>query len=587
MGSEAQAPPRIQLLPEQVRRLIAAGEVVERPASVVRELIENAVDAGATRISVELRQGGMALIRVADDGCGIRPDDLRLAVEHGATSKIARPQDLRAIATMGFRGEALAAIRLAAGALRVASCPRGAQAGAAIACREGKVVGLEACGMAPGTVVEVRDLFAHLPARRRFLSAPQEEGARCLRVVQEYAIALPHIAFTATADGHRLLSTPGRGDLRAAAAAVWGKEAWELLEVEHGDSSLAVRGLVSPPYMHRARPDRQLVAVRGRPVQAPAILQAVEDAWRRYLVSTLQGRRPWVALVLELPPEAVDANVHPQKLVVRIADEGAAREAAARAVQAAIGAAAAPAHTVAPLPTSQTHGQAGQHGDAPAPAPPAAPAAAPRPAGRHRQAPAMEGQPALPLDDVLPQLQPLGQAMATYIVCTGPDAIVVVDQHAAHERVLYEQALAALQEGQLATQQLLVPITMEAPPSERDELSALMWELARAGIDIEWLQEGVIICRSLPEALLRRHPPEAALELLLDGMRRRLPEGVDALAASIACHSAVRAGDPLTLEEMAALLRQLPAAANPLNCPHGRPTAFSLSRQELERRFLR
>jgi len=573
--------PRVHLLPQQVRRLIAAGEVVERPASVVRELIENAIDAGAAHVRIDLRGGGIASIRVADDGCGIHPDDLRLAVEHGATSKIRDAAGLHAIATMGFRGEALAAIRLAAGSLRLASRPRGAEAGAAITCREGRAMEVESCGMAPGTVVEVRDLFAHLPARRRFLGSPKEEEARCLRVAQEYAIAAPHVAFTVTADGRRVFATPGTGHMRAAAAAVWGREAWGLLELAADDGAARVQGLMSPPYMHRGRPDRQLVAVRGRPVQAPTLLQAAEDAWRRYLVSTLQGRRPWLVLVVQLPPEGVDANVHPQKLVVRIRQEEAVRELIARAVHAAIGAGVPPAGAAAPPPRQASAG---------ATAAVAAPMAqgdaghGPRtaPAAHQREMPV-----AAAVQDLLPQLVPLGQAMATYIVCSAGDAIAIVDQHAAHERALNEEALAALQRHALPLQQLLEPLMVEVPTAERDELSPLLWEMARAGIDVEWLDERTVICRSLPEAVLRRHPPRMAFELLLDGLHRRLPEGIDALAASIACHSAVRAGDPLAAQEMQELLGRLMAAENPLNCPHGRPTLVLLSRQELERRFLR
>lgn len=573
--------PRVHLLPQQVRRLIAAGEVVERPASVVRELIENAIDAGAAHVRIDLRRGGIASVRVADDGCGIHPDDLRLAVEQGATSKIRDAVDLHAIATMGFRGEALAAIRLAAGSLRLASRPRGAEAGAAITCREGTVTGVEACGMAPGTVVEVRDLFAHLPARRRFLGSPKEEEARCLRVAQEYAVAVPHVAFTVTADGRRMLATPGTGDMKAAAAAAWGREAWGLLELAADDGSVRVQGLISPPYMHRARPDRQLVAVRGRPVQAPTLLAAAEDAWRRYLVSTLQGRRPWLVLALHLPPEGVDANVHPQKLLVRIRHEEAVRELVGRAVHAAIAAEAPPAQAAAPPPRKANADTA---------AAVAAPTAregtdhGPRTAPAARQG---EMPMATAVQDLLPRLVPLGQAMTTYIVCSAGDAIAIVDQHAAHERVMYEEALAALGGHALPLQQLLEPLIMDVPAAERDELSPLLWEMARAGIDVEWLDERTVICRSLPEAVLRRHPPRMAFELLLDGLRRRLPEGIDALAASIACHSAVRAGDPLAAEEMRELLGRLMAAENPLNCPHGRPTLVLLSRQELERRFLR
>ena len=412
---------------------------------------------------IDLRGGGIASIRVADDGCGIHPDDLRLAVEQGATSKIRDAVDLHAIATMGFRGEALAAIRLAAGSLRLASRPQGAEAGAAITCREGRVTGVEACGMAPGTVVEVRDLFAHLPARRRFLGSPKEEEARCLRVAQEYAIAVPHVAFTVTADGRRMLATPGTGDMKAAAAAAWGREAWDLLELAADDGAVRVQGLISPPYMHRARPDRQLAAVRGRPVQAPTLLAAAEDAWRRYLVSTLQGRRPWLVLALHLLPEGVAANVHPQKLLVRIRHEEAARELVGRAVHAAIGAGAPPAGATAP-PSRQ----AGADTTAAVAAPMAQEDTdrGPQPAAAAHQ---REMAIAITVQDLLPQLVPLGQAMATYIVCSAGDAIAIVDQHAAHERALYEEALAALQGHVLPLQQLLEPLTVEVPAAERDE----------------------------------------------------------------------------------------------------------------------
>jgi len=572
-------PPRIRRLPPHLQRLIAAGEVVERPASVVRELIENALDAGARRIALDIDEGGIRRIACVDDGCGIHPEDLPLAVERYATSKVESADELGRPAALGFRGEALAAIRAAAHRLRIVTRPPGADAAVSLLCVQGQAPQLETAASAPGTRVEVEGLFDHLPARKAFLRPPSQEAAACLEVVQAYALLWPEVAFRLRRDGRLVLSTPGSGDTVAAAVAVWGAQmAGELLPISHQEGKTAVKGLLSPPHLLRRDASRLVIGVRGRPVRCRDLEEALEEAYLPYLVAQLRGRRPQGVLHLLLPPEEVDCNVHPGKLQVRLRHPQEARAAVLAAVAAAFKAASAPAVSIPGAP-------------APATPPSQAPGGGrdrPRPEGERQLPLAGHGAASSaaapgarpPLAEALRRLVPLAQALGWLIVCQaeGTKSLYLVDQHAAHERVVYERLLKGLSAGDPLGQPLLQPVVVELSPAEMEQARRREAALVLSGIEVEPLDERSYLVRSLPFSMLSRYTPEEAARLLLLG---RAPGAEQETAALVACHSSVRRGDPLSLPEMEALLRDLAGVAHPHHCPHGRPTAVELEGDRL------
>ncbi|HEY7200569.1 MAG TPA: DNA mismatch repair endonuclease MutL, partial [Candidatus Dormibacteraeota bacterium] len=427
----------IRVLPSRVADAIAAGEVVERPASVVKELVENALDAGSRRVSVEVRGAGRTLVRVADDGGGIPGDELRLAFQRHATSKVATLDDLTAITSLGFRGEALASVA----AVADVECRSG---GGRVRVRAGEVVEEGAAIPVPGTVIEVRDLFANTPARLKFLKSEATESAACVKTVQGYALLYPEVRFELTVEGRSALRTSGDGDALAAAAAVHGGAvAAELLAVE-GDG---VRGLVSQPRLSRGTRDAILLAVNRRPAASRALLYAIEEC---YLGSLEKGRYPITVLNLTVDPHAVDVNVHPAKREVRFHAERVLFADVQRAVRAAL--TGSSPYRLAPAPAAAVarDWRAPRLHEVPAAMPAALPAPAP-------VAPAFDSP-----------LRPLGQVMDGYLIAEAEDGVVLVDQHAAHERVLYNRFLARLESRSLAalSQTLLLPETVELDPAQ-------------------------------------------------------------------------------------------------------------------------
>ncbi|HKF75869.1 MAG TPA: DNA mismatch repair endonuclease MutL, partial [Candidatus Dormibacteraeota bacterium] len=525
------------------------------PASVVKELVENSLDAGAQRVSVEVRGAGRTLLRVADDGAGITSGELRLAFQRHATSKVATVDDLAAIASLGFRGEALASVA----AVSDVECRSG---GGRVRLRAGEVVEEGAAIPVPGAVVEVRDLFANTPARLRFLKSEATETAACVRTVQSYALLYPEVRFELTVEGRTALRTPGDGDPGAAAAAVLGAAvAAELLAVE-GDG---VRGLVSQPRLSRGTRDALLLAVNRRPVASRSLLYAVEEC---YVGSLERGRHPVAVLDLAVDPHAVDVNVHPAKREVRFHSEGTVFAALQRAVRAAL-TGSSPYRLVPPTPTGAHEWRSPRLHEA-------APALAP-----YLPAPAEPGPPS--------PLRPLGQVVDGYLVAEGEDGVVLVDQHAAHERVLYNRFLARLESRSLGTprQALLLAETVDVEPAQlaaaadhRDRLRALGFELEEFGP------------RSLRvTAVPAETPADRALPALQELLGLFAEARGDALtsrvAASLACHSAVRFGDRLDPSEQRRLLAELEAADHSITCPHGRPTRLLLGWQDLRRHFRR
>ena len=547
----------IRVLAQPVADAIAAGEVIERPASVVKELVENSLDAGARRITVEVKGAGRTLIRVADDGAGIGPDELLLAFQRHATSKVETVEDLAVIRSLGFRGEALASVA----AVSDVECRSG---GRRARLRSAKVLEEGAAIPVPGTAVEVRDLFATTPARLKFLKSEATETGACVKTVQSYALLYPEVRFEMAVDGRSALKTPGDGDPRAAAAAVLGAAvAAELLNVE----AEGVHGLVSQPRLSRGNRDAILLAVNRRPAASRSLQFAVEEC---YVGSLERGRYPVAVLDLTVEPGAVDVNVHPAKREVRFHAERALFADVQRAVRTALTGSLPYSLDTTPTPVA---GVAREW-------------SAPR---LHAASPMVATSPAAGSTDRASPMRPLGQVLDGYLVAESAEGVVLVDQHAAHERVLYNRFLARLENRSLAavSQALLLPETVELTPhllaaaaDHRDRLRAL-------GFEVDEFGPRALRVTAVPaETPPGRAVP--ALQELLEVLAESRTDGATArAAASLACHSAVRFGDRLDPSEQRRLLAELEVADQSITCPHGRPTRLVLSWHELRRHFHR
>jgi DNA mismatch repair protein MutL len=569
----------IRVLPPEVASRIAAGEVVERPASIVKELVENSLDAGARRISVEVHEGGVALIRVVDDGSGIEPDELALAFQRHATSKLEHDAGLEAIVTLGFRGEALPSIAAVAeveALSRPADAPHAARARFAF----GELVG-QGAGAAPaGTQISVRNLFGQLPARLKFLRSAAAEAAQIAGVVSHYALAYPEVAFKLRLDGRDSFVTSGSGDLRGASAGVYGTEAAAaFLEAEEDGDGHSLRALFGPPALSRASRAYVAIFVNRRWVRSRSLAYAVEEAYSGLLPS---GRFPIAVVDLRLPPSEVDVNVHPAKAEVRLRNERLVFTLVQRPLRRVLSGLAPSGSAVAGWPRPAAQPAATFPAWA---APPAASTAELAFAGG-LAADASSGVQA-PLPAPLPVLRPLGQAGTTYVIAEGPSGLYLIDQHAAHERVLYESYLAARAQPQ-AAQPLLAPVVLELTPQQQALAVALAPALSLHGFAVEPFGPGGFLLRAAPAALRRDDPARAFRELLDLLTREDAPADPGRrVAASLACHAAVRAGRNLTAEEMRELIEQLERCDTPQTCPHGRPTMLHLSADELARRFAR
>ncbi len=579
--AEARRAP-IRLLPPEAAARIAAGEVIERPASIVKELIENALDAGAGRIEVAVEGGGIDRIRVRDDGCGIPADQLADAFERHATSKLRRAEELFAVRSLGFRGEALAAI-VAAAEVDCTTRVAGESAAATARYRGGRPAARGSAAGAPGTSIEVRELFAALPARRAFLRSPRAEARAVARVLEDYALAYPAVAFRLELDGRAALASPGDGAARSAWAAVYDADsAGALLALDHREpvegGVLRVSGLAGPPALHRGNRGALHLVANGRAIGDRSLTFAVERAYEGLLPV---GRHPLGLLRIALPPELIDVNVHPTKAEVRFRDERAVARAVGAALRAALAGAPAPE---APAPALESPPWVAPGLPDASGAPPSAGALlrAARPAGAREAA---AERPGLPLGERLPALRPIGQIDETFLVAEAPDGLCLVDQHAAHERVLYERVRAQLAAGEVAAQPLLQAVVAPLSASQAALAAAEAEPLAALGWVLEATDDAALIVRALP-ALLGDGDPGQALAELLDRMEaeERL-SGPDRTAASLACRAAIRAGDRVSEAEQRELLAALEGCAQPQTCPHGRPTLLHLSREQLRRSF--
>ena len=579
----------IRALPPAVAARIAAGEVIERPASVVKELVENSLDAGASAIEIDVRHGGLATIRVTDDGCGVPADEVALAFQRHATSKLQSEDDLARIATLGFRGEALASIAAAA-TVRMTTRTPGAESAAAVELQGGEIVRRAETGAAPGTSIEVEALFSAIPARLKFIRSASAETARVRQTVESLALANPHVRMTLRTDGKTQLAASGNGALRDAASAVLGADAAAaMLDVASWAGPYPVWGLAAPPERSRASRTGVSLFVNRRPVVHRAVAAAVEDAYRGLL---MEGRFPVAVIFLDVPPEEIDVNVHPNKREVRLARENDAFSSVRRAVRSVVFPAESVLDADGLLSPSSDDGAA-----APPPSDPALPSEdaqaggfrfSGRAAGPLPEPAPVPDAPAPNLDGASPlsRLRILGQVSNAYIVAEGPDGMYLIDQHAGHESVLYYRLLRQWASREPEVQPMLEPLPAALSPRQMDALSAGRETLERCGLLVEPFGGDAWLVRAVP-VMARRADPAKLLAETLDALASGDGEAGApyAAAASIACHSSVRAGQSLSLDEMAALADALAAEANPQRCPHGRPTVIRVSNDSLGKQF--
>jgi len=581
----------IHLLPPEVASQIAAGEVVERPASVVKELLENALDAGASHISITIEGAGQRLVEVADDGSGIPASELAMAIERHATSKLQSAEDLFSITTLGFRGEALASIG-SVSRMTITSRPSNPEAeeqpgaGGRLRVEAGHSTAVEPIGAPPGTVVRVENLFYNVPARLKFLKAEVTERRQIDTLVTRYALAFPHVRFSLRQEGRPALQTSGNGDRREVLASLYGVEmARQMIEVLAKDESVAITGFISPPSLTRSNRREITFFVNARPVQDSTLTAALIQGYHSLL---MVGRYPVAILFLELPPNTVDVNVHPTKAEVRFREPDRLFSAVQRAVRRVL-----LAHTPVPEITEQLRWTA----------PPRQPDLAWQMAGDDQvqqsaipplsyPLPTVTDQP--PLDKKhIPLLRLVGQIASTYLVAEGPDGLYLIDQHAAHERVLFEKLMAQHEsretpEKGTPSQSLLQPVAVEMPPASVRMLNEQLPILAHLGFTVEPFGQATFLVRAVP-VLLAKLDPSAALRVLVEDFEEDetpLQAEIEArITARVCKRAAVKAGQLLSPEEQRALLSDLEACVSPRTCPHGRPTMIHLSVDLLERQF--
>jgi DNA mismatch repair protein MutL len=583
---------RIHRLPLHLANQIAAGEVVERPASVVKELVENALDAGARRIAVAIELGGKKSIRVEDDGEGMEPEDARLAIERHATSKISGPDDLAAILTLGFRGEALPSIA-SVSHFTLRTRARGSATGTEIRVNGGTVSSEREVGAPEGTCIEVDDLFYNLPARRKFLKSDTAEAAQISRLVTQMALGYPEVGFTLTSGGRRLLACPPAPGLGERFFQLFGERP-DLIEVRKEAGGLVVHGYVAALGDQGPVRGPQNVFVNRRIVKDRTIAHAIGEA---YSVATIKERSPEVHLFIQIAPGRVDVNVHPTKAEVRFLEQSLIHEVLRRALGEALGQGRAPELQFTPfaprpeeprpmsIPGVLAGATVGSRW---------APDLLPRPEPSDPSAVATalaELGAAVPNTVEIRPMIPLGQFRDTFIIAVDDEGVAIIDQHVAHERVLFERVMEKLTAGRLESQRLLTPILIEMSPAQRQALGQHTATLDRFGLEIEEFGGDSLRLSAVP-AILDPRECESAIRALaedLEGLDRGsgVQEALRRIAATMACHAAVKANYPLTLEKMRFILEELRRTAYSSVCPHGRPVVLRLSRREIEKNFQR
>ncbi|KPK94365.1 MAG: hypothetical protein AMJ88_04360 [Anaerolineae bacterium SM23_ 63] len=564
----------IKVLSEELALAIAAGEVVERPASVVKELLENSLDAGARRIEILTEGGGRELIEVSDDGCGIPTAEMPLAVARFATSKLSTMQDLFAIESLGFRGEALASIGAVAH-IELISRSVDEINGTRLIVDGGQVGEPHSIGTPQGTLVRVRDLFFNMPARRKFLKKDTTERRRIISLVSRYALAYPDVLFKLTQEGRVGFQSSGSGKTRETLAAVFGIEtARQMIALSTtADAPVKVEGYISPLSVHRGSRRGMTFFINGRYVQDASLSAAVTQAYHGLL---MVGRYPLAVIFLDLPPGDVDVNVHPAKAEIRFRNPDIVFSVVQRVVRATLlGQTPPPA-----IDLQRGWGQADRSR-----------VISPDWALSTTEIEKVEtirgAQPTLPRGD-LPLLRAIGQVGASYLVAEGPDGLYLIDQHAAHERVLFEALMEASTQGEIESQALLEPITIEFTPTQAAILEENLEVMKRLGFEIEPFGQRTYRVRSLPDLLTNVAPEQALRSVVEDFEEDETPlmaETEARLAARVCKRAAVKAGQVLSLVEQQQLLRDLEACQSPRTCPHGRPTMIHLSVEALEKQF--
>ncbi len=588
---------KITRLADDLANQIAAGEVVERPASVVKELVENALDAGARRIRVHVEFGGKKQVQVEDDGEGMEPEDARLSLERHATSKIRRAADLAAIATLGFRGEALPSIASVSHfVLRTRA--RGHQTGTEIRVNGGTVASAVEVGAPEGTRVEVNDLFYNLPARRKFLKSDGAESAQVSRVVTQLALANQAVGFTLTSAGRTVLECPPAVSLRDRLYQLYGDRV-DLLEVAKAAGGIRLSGYIAALAEQGPTRGPQNVFVNRRIVKDRTIAHAIINA---YSVASIKERSPEVHLFIEMPADAVDVNVHPTKAEVRFREQSLVHEVVRRGLMDALGQGGVPQLQLQPEVQVQIPRDTALPGvlaggvypnrwlpDAvrTAMSPPAPPGLPAQPALGASGPPAL-GMPAQPAPGIRP-LIPLGQFRDTFIIAIDDEGVAIIDQHVAHERVLFERVMERLTAGRLESQRLLVPLVIEMSADEHESLVARAAALEQFGFEFESFGGSAINVTAVPALIDAGDSAKALLALAhdLEGLDAgaHLQDAIQRIAATTACHAAVKANYPLSHEKMTHILDELRATAYSTVCPHGRPVMLRLTRREIEKNF--
>jgi DNA mismatch repair protein MutL len=607
---DPRSPLPIQLLSDSLINQIAAGEVIERPASVVKELVENALDAGARRIEVELERGGTGLIRVSDDGIGIEAADMALALARHATSKIASLKDLENVATLGFRGEALPSI---ASVSRLSLASRTAQAAHAwvVDARDGEISAPAPASHGAGTRVEVRDLFFNVPARRKFLRTENTEYQHIVRMLERMALSRFDVAFALIHNGRNvwtLSAAPSSAQRLERVARICGEEfAAHVIELHHETESLRLEGWLALPTFSRSQADLQFAYVNQRFVRDKVLVGAARLAYRDVL---FHGRFCAYVLYLQLDPSQVDVNAHPQKLEVRFRDSRRVHDFVFRTLEKVLADTRPAADSAGSAPSDWLTGSSSFAATAPHQAHFSLPEASHR-AAADAYRPYLSGATAQVRDDLSAQdplngaaplngapphgtSAPLGYAIAqlhgVYILAQSVDGMVLVDMHAAHERIMYE-GMKKLLAGQTAQQHLLMPEVLNVTPAQADMAEEHAQEFLALGFDVTRLGPDRLALRAIPTLLAGRDPAGIVRDVLSDllesGHSRRVEESINHLLATMACHAAVRAQRSLSVPEMNALLREMEGTERADQCNHGRPTWVRLSMSELDRLFLR
>jgi DNA mismatch repair protein MutL len=563
----------IKILEPKVVSGIAAGEVVERPASVAKELVENALDAGSTQITVEIKGGGISLLRITDNGSGIPDNETELAFERHATSKIGNLTDLQSLTSLGFRGEALPSIAAVA-QVQLSTSTKNGPAGTYLSLDDGKIVRHDAQARSPGTTITVQNLFRRMPARLKFLKSENAEAGRIADIVSQYALAYPEVRFTLINEGKTVLRTPGSGKLIDCVMAVYGLEAArQMLEVQSreegfitGKAAITVSGLTGAPTLTRSSREYISFFVNRRWVNNRMLVFALEEAYHGLL---MQGKHPIAVINIQIDPQLIDVNVHPAKTEVKFQDERAVFAAVQKAVRAVL---------VQSAPVPQVEEIKPRFGV------PETPFTVPKAQTSFKPTTSAAGNvstsAATPLIS-LPLLRVLGQLARNYIIAEGPDGLYLIDQHAAHERIMLEKIRRQRAERKVEVQGLLQPATFEVEPKQAPVMNEHLGELAEFGFNVEAFGERTYLVRSVPAVLRDKDWGAMLRELLTNTSGNRTENMINTLA----CHSAIRAGQVLSDVEMRELVKQLEQTELPNSCPHGRPTMIQITLQKIEREF--